>query len=366
MTLEDQLNHETHTTSLMTEKEDRETEQTPATGLNENSFDELLRSADALIKNSKLAGYGEFVRPFTRQFLTQTRELFHQDLETYNETNENYRVAVNYALQLRLVTISFFVFLHIVPFILFVSAPFLFSRGANAAIESETTTSVVLSFLLKPEIGILVVVAFWAFAYLLRSLVRRDRLNAIGGNATQFANHFFKVISGIHDQAVRAVDLSHEDRMLMPDWPERSSGWIKIALWFGRRYEYLDRYVTATCWKIESDYRRMEEIFRGIKLTLVVIVLLFAVYMQFSDLPSLPLAFAVLSSILFATSAYLLWIRSGKGNAFWSEAFRESISDFDAQKEHVFNLTASQVSADKRFILGQFRISQNQKDKDRD
>ncbi len=299
-------------------------------------FRGLLAAADALIEHSKLGGYGAFVAPFTAQFKQSLRETFPGDKQTFDESDRNENKAIYDALRMRLFTFGLFALWSLFTVGLFQKW---FSLGNADASGWQL-------------LGLYVVVS--AVVWMLRFSVRYVFLSAIGGDATRFANYFFKQLTNIHDRSINAVRASNDDMMLSSAWPDRSAGWIKIALWHGKRYENLDRYVTATAWRVESRYRIIEGTFRWLKTLIVIGVLLVTLLIDpthgpMADMPPE----AIIVYVVVTLMGWGLVARTS--NAYWAEKFRPSITGFDEQKEHIHVQVAKVVAGDKKLIMSDKR-----------
>jgi hypothetical protein len=306
-------------------------------------FDRYSLAASKLIEKSRLGEFGEFKAPFSAQFKTQLRSMFPEDRTAYDEADENERFAIRSAFWMRCKTFG-----------LFFGSAFLIFAYVQWSLWIPYASRVVFSkefsgqdFVALGLIAIVIVVT-WGF----RQKVRRDDLNKIGGAATTFANHFFKRMNNIHDRASSAVRLSSEDCMLSREWPDRSAGWIKISLWLGKRYEFLDRHVTAVAWRVDSRYRIMENSFRALKIVVLAMfgVFVFSTIIQGGNNDNAPTFFAILAVVSGGVFLTFFWIRSNRGNAYWAEEFRTSMAGFDRQKHHIHDLVANASASDKKWV----------------
>ncbi|NOX82605.1 MAG: hypothetical protein GXP06_06395 [Alphaproteobacteria bacterium] len=301
-------------------------------------FDRYSLAASKLIEKSRLGEFGEFKAPFSAQFKTQLRSMFPEDRTAYDEADENERFAIRSAFWMRCKTFGLFF-------------------GSAFLIFAYVQWSLWVPFFSKEfsgqdfvALGLIVVVT--VVIWVIRQKVRRDDLNKIGGAATTFANHFFKRMNNIHDRASSAVRLSSEDGMLSREWPDRSAGWIKISLWLGKRYEYLDRHVTAVAWRVDSRYRMMETFFRTLKIVVLVVfgILVLNAIFQGESNDNAPTIFATLAVISGGAFLVVSWIGSNRGNAYWAEQFRTSMAGFDRQKHHIHDLVANASASDKKWV----------------
>jgi hypothetical protein len=304
-------------------------------------FEEMLRSADELIAKSRLGVYGTFLSPFTYQFKTSIRLSYPTEKSTFDEVDKNQRKAIRDALKMRWFTFSVFVLWSIIVLPL----PGLVGSAVGSSAFVETPIG------LATCVGAFALVS--GLAWIARYLFRERYIRVIKSDATHFANYFFKALSGIHDRAINAVRASTEDLMMTPSWPERSAGWIKIALWHSKRYENLDRYVTAASWKVESRYRQIEQHFVFAKyavalmLTAVCFVSLQAISGFFCKL------YVCSAMLMYLVGLYYFWgLRRRKSNAIWGETFLSSVIGFDEQKEHIHDQIAQVVAADKKYYMG--------------
>lgn len=307
---------------------------------NEADFTKFILAADELIERSPLGGYGAFVAPFSKQFKDHLRDLFPFDKEAFDETDANEREAIRKAVHMRLVTLALF--------------------AAWSAVVVIASTSYFGQAKKDGFGGWLFLGGFALFTLAvvgLRRLIRDHYLHDILKDATTFALYFLSSLSNLHDRANNAIRDSHQDRQLSQAWAERSAAWVKIALWHGRRYENLDRYVTATAWRIESRWRIYERFFGALKATLAVGVVLaslgLAFILKIGEPPIAPTAIALLIYVLTVVPFWGLLPQTN--NALWAETFRVGVVGFDAQKAHIHNLIAGVVRADKNFILGNQR-----------
>lgn len=299
---------------------------------------QFLKAADDLIDQSRLGGYGSFLSPFSHQFKVSIRGSYPLEVAAFDETDKNQEQAIDSAMRMRSYTFFLFSIYTALILVLLSDSSAIMSRNHPLIVPASL---VVASILL-----------------ILRYLIRRDMLSSIGGDATRFSNYFFKALTRIHDQAINAVHLSTEDLMMTPSWPERSAGWIKIALWHSKRYENLDRYVTATAWKIESRYLQIERGFRTLKLLVLALVLAAtgeAVLNMLgrSNIDPVAAANTIAATLLYAFIVVFFWgLRTKVSNAYWGQRFRESIVGFDEQKEHIHNQIAKVIAADKKYYMG--------------
>ncbi|HUO99301.1 MAG TPA: hypothetical protein VMU01_11570 [Rhizomicrobium sp.] len=304
-------------------------------------FSDLIKAADALIQTQRLGGYGRFIAPFTSQFKASLRESFPADMATFQATDTNERKAIVDALKMRCITFAVF---------LAFTAGLCLIVTDRMGFDFGDPTSALHAFL--------IFLACAGLAWALRYWIRHEYLHTIGGDATLFANYFFKELTNIHDRAINAIRASNSDLMLSSAWPERSAGWIKIALWYGKRYENLDRYVTAAAWRVESRYRIIERSFVALKSVTLVAVVAWIAWHLWRTPPAHPYGWIL---ILAAAAAYvaitLLWwgVRNKTSNAYWAERFRVSVVGFDEQKEHIYNQVANVVAGDKKMLMSDKR-----------
>lgn len=307
---------------------------------NEADFVEFIAAADALIERSPLGGYGAFVAPFSKQFKDHLRDLYPFDKETYDATDAAEEEAIRKAVHMRLVTLVLFVVW---------SAVVVFASTGWFGLATKDGFN-----------GWLALGGFALFTLAvvgLRRVIRDQYLHDIVKDATTFALYFLSSLSSLHDRATNAVRDSHQDSQLSQAWAERSAAWVKIALWHGRRYENLDRYATATAWRIESRWRIYERVFVALKATLAVGVVLASIWAALIlKITDAQIAQTVGVLLIYGLTVMRFWgLLPQKNNALWAEKFRTGVVGFDAQKAHIHNLIAGVVKADKNFILGNQR-----------
>ena len=307
-----------------------------------DNYAELIEAARLLDKRTLLGDYGSFIRPFSQQYKRQIRGYSPEDAAIFQETDRQEDRALGLAWQLRRTTLLIFL-----SFSLFLFVPIAQAR---------------LNFVPHyPWAGLASFLSVAALATVARLLVRDKFLGMIGSSATMFGNYFIKELTSIFDRADNAVSQSTKDQMMTQGWPERSGGWIKIALFFEKRSENIDRYVTATAWRVESWYGIIEGLFIVLEYALVVSVTLLAILII-----GLPLfaggsfnsatIFAVIGVLLYPALSIAFWgMKPQKNNALWSIRFRNSVKGFDERRNHIYAQIANVIAVDKRFLMSTTR-----------
>ncbi|MGF1545103.1 MAG: hypothetical protein ACFB00_11475 [Parvularculaceae bacterium] len=197
-------------------------------------------------------------------------------------------------------------------------------------------------------------------------------VDKIRQGATRNANTVFRYLSRINNSMDKAIEQSSQDQMYRSGWPERSADWIKIAQWHAKRFEYVDRYVTATAWRIEDRISMVEAVSLGVKLGLVGYVAIAGLGAFGVDwlttgtengtvgsIAAISL-FVLISIVGWGLLLPVTWVASSfhlgafqdhDSNNMWVATFLESVEGFDDQRDHIIQKLASVVAGDKTTIM---------------
>jgi hypothetical protein len=302
-------------------------------------FERWLSAAHVLTNRSKLGWFsGPFEIDYSQQLKNTIRDVFPDDKDTFDEADREERSATALMFRMRLLTFAVFGAFSAFAFWFALNG---FSTGLLGRAPDPIYSSVL--FVLAA-----------AAAWVVRWQIRHEYFGAIERDASGYATTFFTAISALHDLSVNAFGSSRQDHQGETTWPDRSAGWTQIGLWFGRRYENVDRYITAVAWRLQWRSTAIEIAFMLLKAVTAGAVVAFGAYSLLASAPSRP------STIegLVALGAYVAitivgWGFSGRrSNAYWSERFTARVVGFDDMKEHVHDQIANVVRADKKAFLG--------------
>jgi hypothetical protein len=169
-------------------------------------------------------------------------------------------------------------------------------------------------------------------------------------HAKELYIQFSSRLAYIHDLTVNAIQNSRVDAIMTPQWPERSSGWIKVAYWLGRRYDDMVRYTTATCWRVSFYFRTV----RNSALAVIVLLAIAAAGIVLQQRPH-PCASLLLTAAVYA-AALAVFCPPLYGKDLWANKLFEDVSAFDAQKKRVYDMIAGIVFADKKYYIAGQRL----------
>jgi hypothetical protein len=303
-------------------------------------FKKLSADADAFIKLTRLETFGgefAFVAQHSRQFKAIIAKYHPADGECYKNADHVESEAIQKSWRMR-----FWVF---ALFVIYSSVFALLWTGILSKFVDQFDaywTPYWVSF------GLTV------FACFIGWWVRHEKNEKIENHATQFANFILNELTTRHDRTTNAVQLSRTDLMMTPKWPARSAGWIKIALWYARRYEDLGRYVTAVAWRVVSRNRWAMRTALAATFGVVVAVGVVA-YLHWSSSADEHLLLLSDSAIYLLTAIFFS-CSYGKNDS-WSRKFFAGIQHFDIQKRHIHEQIGEVVAADKKYYLSSQRIA---------
>ena len=333
----------------------------------ETQLEQLVKKVDAYIEQSKFGDYGKFFRPFSRKFKSSLRTKFEDDIEIYDRVDANEHDSVGSAWFMRLTTFVLFAFNS--AFFVVISCLVLGVSGS----ELGGRTGAVLLFVeqigfipqSEPSFGLSsylsLLIAVFLFSYLLRHLFREFFLSRIREGVASLAAFVIGRLNGLNAAVTNALDNSDSDRQPRADWPRKAADWIRVALWYEERYEEVDRYISATAWRVENTFRYIETTFRLVNVAVSIFVLLIiwdAANAAAPDISRLPIWIGAAVYLVFSIGAWSFGLKLGTrqyavstGDSLWGDVFGEKFSDFDKEKRHVFNRIAGRVSNDKTTII---------------
>ncbi|WP_375202196.1 hypothetical protein [Hyphococcus sp.] len=344
----------------------------PRSGVNADDFDALLTEVDSHFNRARFGQYSGYKPPFTRQYKAEIKRLFPKDGPVFDHLNVNEAATIRRAIAMRSITlVTFFYFAF--GFINVISQ----YRGGKFEMTFGAIASSPVLYFRNIEAGsvqgaVVALLMYFAIAFAVRTLTRYILVDKIGQGATRAANVTFRYLSAINNSLDKAIDNSSVDEMYRSQWPQRSSDWIKIAQWHAKRYEYIDRYVTAVAWRIEDRFSWIEVLALGVKYGVLVFLALSVFNLTGADwLPdagappgggdaALTAIFAGLVFVCWGLALPLLWLWSSllpdfisgaASNNLWVKKFLESVEGFDSARDHIIQKIASVVSADKTTIM---------------
>ena len=338
----------------------------PRSDIDADDYEGLLREVDEHFAKARFGSYSGYYPPFTNQYKREIRKLFPKDEPIFHVIDVNEGGTILRAILLRALTLFAFVCFCLGYF--YVLSSF---RGAE---WTETFGAVPVGQSLKGGWASTVVTLFMiAIAtWVLRLFIRYVMVDKIAQGATRTANGVFRYLSRINNSLDQAIDHSAQDRMFKSDWPQRSADWIKIAQWHARRYEYIDRYVTAVAWRIEDRFSVVEAVALGVKYGLVLLAAFvtmgwFGEDWAFGSVQHVRPGDLVLLA-LYLIAVFALWgltlpfswlvsnisldrLKGAESNNLWVKKFLESVEGFDHERDHIIQKVASVVSSDKTTIM---------------
>ena len=308
-----------------------------ALSCDDGEFAHLRAASEKFIRDSRLEAFGTdyvFIAPFSRQFKLALRAYHEADEESYNRTDQAEMDARRAVKRLRWWTYAVFCAISIMLGLVWWNVLHMLTGDAAVQMRAEW-----------------LYLGAAPFSLLLRMWIRSASIERIEKNAKAYAIVFMTDLSRIHDVTQNAVQCSQTDLMMTTKWPERSAGWIKIALWLGRRYDDLTRYVTVTGWRISSRYRWYERAAIAGKAATVVAVLI-AIFLAWPTSMRQHINFRLLADTAVYLGVAVIFCWPHKNNDFWSKVTFEGLAAFDEQKKHVHDMIAGVVAADKKYFMG--------------
>ncbi len=321
--------------------------------------EELMRKVDAYIESvsgSAFGDFGAFKRPFSANFKSSVRETFEDDEDVFARVDASERFSVWRGFRLRSITgATYAVKTALIWFLgitLIVGDADKMGRMAGDMLEmANAPTSGSGAFLF----GVGVIIAAWVVRRLVRVLI----LGEIRTNVANMASFVIARLSRINDTVTNALDCAETDRKPRAGWATRAGEWVSIALWNEERAREIDRFVTASAWRVENSFRYIERGFQSFNLIALAGVAGHLVFTAVAHgggggLPLVGLIMIYVVSCLvwtFSSVAQRLQISEFQKNSFWGDIFGESFAQFGEEKRHVFRKIAERVARDKNTII---------------
>lgn len=340
-------------------------EENPGKELQGSEFEAIadLKAADALISKQKLLGWHtKFTAPLSAQLKAEWKALFEQDADFYKKVDTFQRdVILTYAV-LRFVTYALFVLYILTSYnILFLKFS-VETHASNIFAWLGQVTSGLASFILQlsgDSLWIAFAVTTGAF-FLLRIIVRSIafvRMNIKAEKlAHRVANQRWEVLlAGTH-----AINKAKEPPSSTSDWSQHAGRWTKVASWYAKRAEYVDRYSTTVNWLIQFYINRLENIFSAAKAGTVLALALHTFVLlpipDFLGLQALPesshVTLRILSGLLMICTVIFWYFLGSAKTSFFREAFEREFAERETQvtggrtdyKQHFFDQMAGLAS----------------------
>lgn len=325
----------------------------------------LVEKVDSYIEHSTFGDYGTFIRPFSRKFKQSLRTTFPEDREIYDRVDENERNSLLDAFRLRFSTFL----IYFTNSFLFAALTCLLLIGIDDPMPGVAGTIIGWAQMLSARLGVqsditageyfVFLVSTLFVAWFLRHLIRQFFISKIREGVASMAAFVIGRLNGLNAAVTNALDKSDSDRQPRSEWPRKAADWIRVALWYEERYEEVDRYISATAWRVENAFRRIETFFRTLNFSVSIFVL-FIVWtaMEVSGSRPVPVLIAIGIYVVYSLVAWSFGVTLGSsrlsatvGNSLWRDVFVEKFSDFDKDKRHVFDRIADRVSNDKTTII---------------
>jgi hypothetical protein len=255
--------------------------------------------------------------PFSSQLFAEIRNAFGViDKSVYDDADAaRAEVERDYA-TMRLATFALFVVFSFFSYGL--TALHVGATSANPIVGAASVAADIIpidhsSLLLT--LGVIAAVAI--VCGLIRSFVRSTLFREIDHRTETFAASVFIVYQNALNRVTEACSNAQE---IGQKWPERAVRWVYIAIWHGERSEYLDRYSTATAWKIRTFISNVETASWLAKASLGAVTA-YAILGSGLSLSSIAIVIAYLAI------GVLVWFIEGRrSNDFWTDEFTEAIA----------------------------------------
>ena len=250
----------------------------------ESAADELdgyVEKADAyIIATSETGEFGQFTTPFSWQFKSSLRVYFPNDDVSFDAIDFAERVTNTTAIKMRFYTYLFyFVFslwyvclsVSLIP-LSGVSLDPLISKVVGAVLGALASADEAMGGFgfrgdgrIAPFSYFPALVVVFFVALLIRSQIRDYFFNKIENNVSTMALRVSSELSAIGQLVTNALESVDQDRTPEDEWPERAGKWTKVALWGEERYQNIDRYLSATSWRVEDRFHWISIFFLCVK-----------------------------------------------------------------------------------------------------
>ena len=341
----------------------------------ESAADELdgyVEKADAyIIATSETGEFGQFTTPFSWQFKSSLRVYFPNDDVSFDAIDFAERVTNTTAIKMRFYTYLFyFVFslwyvclsVSLIP-LSGVSLDPLISKVVGAVLGALASVDEAMDgfgFLSDGRIApfsyfpALVVVFF--IALLIRSQIRDYFFNKIENNVSTMALRVSSELSAIGQLVTNALESVDQDRTPEDEWPERAGKWTKVALWGEERYQNIDRYLSATSWRVEDRFHWISIFFFALNAitSFLCVAGVFAIAFVASQAGGgvMPWISLAAGAVIYFFLVIFVWtIGLDRGNNFWRTELSKRFSEAERGRVHMFNRIGNKMRTDKNEIL---------------
>ncbi len=335
-------------------------------------LDDYVEKANAYIEATGGTGeFGEFTTPFSRQFKTSLRTYFPDDKVSFDAIDTAESMTNKTAIKMRRNTYYFYLLFSL--FYVFLSVGLIPLSGGSDNLLFSSAISVISTALATVEnvfggIGFdeggrlaplgyfLVLAVFFVPAFWARVQVRDFFFNKIENSVSTMALRVSSELSAINQLVTNALESVDQDRTPEDEWPERAGKWTKVALWGEERYQNIDRYLTATSWRVEDRFHWFTYGFfllNAITAALCVGgVFAFAPNLSGGGVAPTPWASLVVGAVIYLILVIGVWtIGFDRGNNFWRNELLKRFSESERGRVHMFDRIGNKMRTDKNEIL---------------
>jgi hypothetical protein len=300
---------------------------------------ELDEAIAHFVISAQLTGASEkHQTPFTRQLKSDTASRFPADKKYFDKANLVEREVIIWYIVLRVVTLLLFSVLLALQAVIFEET---FTHSPRTETDSWSNVPQKFIDIAASVIGVLPqlgddkeAVAIWRLVLvsilfvLLRIVIRWLWFRELSNKAHQLSYTIFARLEEINSRVTEVCAKVRERVGKGGDWSTRARNWTIIALWYAKRSEYLDRFITTVTWKVRTTIQHTENASLAIKGALSV----FAVGMVSHEQLSYE---SGIFGLFILVQTYLFWHALGiQAPEFWTTQFRKSSLSGDHGKEN--------------------------------
>jgi len=271
--------------------------------------------------------------PFSQQLMAEIRRSFPVDVEIYDAADATRSGVEREYLSLRLGTFALFVI-----FTLLTYGLALLQLQENPRDLIANVARALAGVMSPPEISLPITLAIIAAIGVVCAGLRTFWRWALFREIDHKADAFAHTVSRRYQEVLRRVVTAcqnAEQRGGDRAWPERARRWVRIAVWNGKRGEYLDRYSTTVAWKIRIYLLTVEAIFWVLKG-----IVAFAFCAAVIGVGANSLLATLLIAALYLAATGLVWFWLGRRKYdFWTDAFIESMGDYKTQIDYIASVS---------------------------
>ncbi|MBR9825068.1 MAG: hypothetical protein GYB36_04595 [Alphaproteobacteria bacterium] len=301
-----------------------------------------LDAADQMIRSIHFGTTDSFIRPFTRQLRTSTRQTFDIDNDIYVEADKSLTRVTRYYLLMRALTFMVYILMALMAAAIFaalvpnhLASVYLTPLVQAVSFIAGETVSLLETVLIFGVVLAVLTFARWGFRSLLKLLIRI--------NGKEFS---FKVSDRYDSILMRIVECCHNAMLQKENWPSRARNWTKVALWNSKRAEYLDRYSTTVAWKIRYliTFWHRFFVFGKVLISLGLSTSIAWSIFTAPEMTSSAIWAGLIMVITWWTTTAVGWVFFDSFRAdLWTTVFAKKIQDDEDTQKHPFDLISDVV-----------------------